>query len=250
MLKDLFSSQSQDYARYRPAYPPALFEYIYTKVKNFDLAWDCGTGNGQSAIQLSKRFTKVYATDISEQQLDNAELTNNVAYAKEPAERTTLADNSVDLVTVAQALHWFDLPAFYKEVNRVAKIDAVLVAWTYNLLSVNDTVDAHIHDFYFNALHGYWHIERNYVDTGYANLPFPYTGMDCPQFYIETSWRLEDLIGYLNTWSGLKKFISVNKSNPTDKLREDLRRVWKAEEIKTIKFPLYLKLAKVSSFQP
>lgn len=248
-MKDLFSSQSSNYARYRPAYPSALFEFIYSTVSCFDLAWDGGTGNGQSASVLANRFTKVFATDMSEQQLMNAPPTNNIAYAQEPSEHTSLADNSVDLITVAQALHWFDLPAFYNEVRRVAKREAMLAAWTYNLLSVDDHADRYIHDLYFQTLQGYWDAERHYVDTGYANLPFPFYEIESPPFYIEAEWTLENLIGYLNTWSGLRKFVSVNKINPTEQLRKDLRANWQAEEVKIIKFPLYLKLAKVSSFK-
>lgn len=247
-MKDLFSDHAKDYANFRPVYPPALFNHIYENVSAFDLAWDCGTGNGQCASQLAQRFTKVYATDISEQQLSQAPITNNVAYTKEAAERISLPDHCVDLVTVAQAIHWFDLPAFYAEVNRVSKTDGVIAAWTYNLLSVNEDVDALISDFYFNTLEGYWDPERDYVDKLYENLPFPYVAIETPPFFIEASWMLAQLEGYLNTWSGVKKFIKVNKVNPVKDLVRNLEKRWRSDERKVILFPIGLKLAKISSF--
>ena len=248
-MKDLFSQYAGDYAKYRPHYPAALFEFMYTQGDTFDLAWDVGTGNGQTAVQLSKKFRQVYATDISLEQINHATPANNIAYAQESSEQTRLGTNSVDLITVSQALHWFDFSQFYVEVNRVAKKDALIAAWTYNLLTVDDAIDNLIRDFYFETLANYWDAERRYVDLGYANLPFPYKQIEHPDFHIETAWTLEELQGYINTWSGLKKFIALNKMNPLDELIMSLKKIWPAGERKKIKFPLHLKLAKVSTFQ-
>ncbi len=248
-VKDLFSSYANDYARYRPIYPAELFAFIFKQLDAFDLAWDCGTGNGQSAVELSKQFAHVHATDISMKQLEEAPRTNNIAYAQEPAEHSSLADNSADLITISQALHWFDLPAFYAEVERVAKPEAIIAAWTYNLLQIDERTDALIATFYFETLKGYWDDERIYVDMGYANLPFPYTELEHPGFSIEANWTLKQLEGYLNTWSGLRKFINANKINPLDKLIPNIREYWQEDERRKISFPLYLKIAKAATYK-
>jgi len=130
---DNFSKGAADYAIFRPESPQEVFDFLYRHVKNFDTAWDCGTGNGQVAAKLSERFKQVYATDISSEQLGHAEKRDNIIYRKERAEQTTLADNSIDLITIAQAIHWFDFDTFYKEVRRVAQPGALIAAWTYNL---------------------------------------------------------------------------------------------------------------------
>lgn len=248
-MKDLFSTYAGDYAKYRPQYPDELFAFIYSKVDVFDLAWDCGTGNGQSAVELAKKFKQVIATDISLEQLRHAVPTNNIAYAQELSENTSLGDSSVDLITISQALHWFNLPAYYQEVNRVGRPDAIIAAWTYNLLSVDEEVDSQIQNFYFKTLEGYWDKERKYVDSGYIDLYFPYAEMESPGFCIEVQWSLEDLIGYINTWSGVKKFISRNNVNPVVELFNNLKYCWQRQNIKTVKFPLHLKLARISTFK-
>ncbi|HMI78613.1 MAG TPA: class I SAM-dependent methyltransferase, partial [Ferruginibacter sp.] len=146
-MKDNFSQQASGYAQYRPQYPEELFAYILRFVKEKKLAWDCGTGNGQSAKALSNYFEKVIATDISQKQIDNAYKASNIFYAVEPAEQTTLADKSVDLITVAQAMHWFNFEKFYAEVNRVAKPGAVIAVWTYNLLKISKEIDDLINEY-------------------------------------------------------------------------------------------------------
>lgn len=247
-VKDLFSSYAHDYARYRPRYPEDMFAHIYKQLTSFNLAWDCGTGNGQSAVELAKHFKQVYATDISLEQLQQAMPAINVTYAKEPAEHTTLADNSVDLITVSQALHWFDFSAFYTEVNRVASADAIIAAWTYNLLQVDEKIDPLIKEFYFKTLGNYWDAERDYVDRGYANLPFPYTDSANRDFYIEITWSLKEMAGYISTWSGLRKFITRNNLNPLDELIGNIQKYWPGNESKKIRFPLHIKTGKVSTF--
>lgn len=198
-MKDNFSTQANVYAQYRPGYPKELFAYILSFVKEKHFAWDCGTGNGQSALQLSGNFKKVFATDISQKQLDNAAAKENIIYALEPAEKTSLADRSVDLITVAQAIHWFKFDAFYTEVKRVAKPGAVMAVWTYSLLKISGEIDKIINAYHFSTLKNYWDPERKYVDDGYATIPFPFTEIKTPAFNIELNWSLNELEGYLNT---------------------------------------------------
>ncbi len=246
MMKDNFSQQAAGYAKYRPQYPEALFTYILGFVKERTCVWDCGTGNGQSAQVLCSYFDKVIATDISRQQLDSAYKATNIIYALEPAEKTSIVSGSVDLITISQALHWFNFELFYAEVNRVAKPGAVIAAWTYSLLKISDAVDEVIKDWHFNALKNYWDAERQYVDGYYSSIPFPYSKIETPEFYIENYWSLADLEGYFNTWSALQKFILAEGFNPVPAVIEKIKPLWGSSEKRQIIFPLHLLLATVN----
>ena len=240
-MKDYFSKQSQAYAKYRPVYPPSLFEFIFSLVEEKQLAWDVGTGNGQTAAALAAGFSRVFATDISEQQINNAEKADNIIYAVEPAEHTSLQNESVNLVTISQALHWFNFPVFYEEVKRVAKPGAVVAAWTYTLLKIDPQTDQLIYDHHYDTLEDYWDDERIYVDEGYANIPFPFNQIPSPYFNIEVNWNLQQLEGYLNTWSALQKFIKINGTNPVPALMEKIKKQWPEDETRAIVFPIKLK---------
>ena len=244
-MKDNFSTRAAIYAKHRPTYPSALFEYIMSFVQNKKLAWDCGTGNGQSAIELSRYFENVFATDISSKQIEHAKKGNNIIYTLEPAEKTNLADNSTDLVTVSQALHWFKFDEFYVEVKRVSTATGIIAAWTYSLLQVDEITDALIHKYHFETLEAYWDEERKYVDDGYQSIPFPFKQISSPAFQIEVNWGLEELEGYFNTWSALQKFIAANNYNPVPALIEKIKLNWPAAEVKKIIFPIHLKLGYV-----
>jgi ubiquinone/menaquinone biosynthesis C-methylase UbiE len=244
-MKDNFSKQSATYARYRPTYPPELYDFILSHVHGKETAWDCGTGNGQAAKELSKAFSKVFATDISQKQLDSAFRAENIFYSVQPAEKTNFVDNSFDLVTVAQALHWFRFDEFYKEVERVIKPGGVFAAWTYSLLRTTDEINAMIRDHHYNTLGDYWDEERKYVDDEYRNIPFPFARLNVPAVTIEYNWTIEELEGYLNTWSALQKFIRNNKYNPVDDLLRNIKPHWKQERMKII-FPVHLLLGKIS----
>lgn len=240
-MKDNFSAGSDKYARYRPDYPQQLFDFLLNYVPGRNLAWDCGTGNGQTAAVLSRYFKKVYANDISSKQLSNAIIKDNILYVQEPAEHTTVQPGTVDLVCISQSLHWFDTDTFYAEVKRVAAPEGIIAAWTYNLIQVDKATDALIHDLHFNIIGKYWDKERAHVIAGYSTLPFPFTIIDAPDFTIELNWTPEDLEGYLDTWSGLHKFIQAEKYNPLKQVMEKIHRNWTPGETKPVKFPLQLK---------
>ncbi|MGG9963908.1 class I SAM-dependent methyltransferase [Ferruginibacter sp. SUN106] len=244
-MKDNFSKQAAGYAKYRPQYPETLFTYIVDFVKEKNTAWDCGTGNGQTAAALSKYFNTVIATDISQQQIDNAYQANNIFYSLQPAEQTHLANKSIDLITVSQALHWFNFEQFYAEVNRVAKPGAVIAVWTYSLLQITPAIDAIIHHYHFNTLANYWDAERKYVDDNYASVPFPFEEENTPPFVIQLNWSLKDLEGYFYTWSALQKFITANSYSPVDALMEQIKPLWGAEEKREIIFPVHLRLGTI-----
>ena len=242
-MKDNFSKQAAVYAQYRPQYPDELFRYIMGFVKENNMAWDCGTGNGQSAKELSKFFNTVFATDISQKQIDNAYRADNIFYSLQPAEQTGLPAESIDLVTVSQALHWFNFEKFYAEVNRVAKPGAVIAVWTYSLLRISEIIDPVIEHYHFNTLGNYWDAERKYVDDNYTSIPFPFEEIKTPAFAIKVNWDLHDLEGYLQTWSALQKFIAANNSSPVDAVIAQIKPLWGSNEKRELIFPVHMRLA-------
>jgi ubiquinone/menaquinone biosynthesis C-methylase UbiE len=243
-MKDNFSRQADVYAKYRPDYPKELFDFILSYVSNKAIAWDCATGNGQTAKVLAKHFGKVYATDISQKQLDNAEQAANIFYSLQAAEQTNFPDHQFDLVTVSQALHWFRIENFYTEVKRVGKPGAYLAVWMYGGLTISPEIDRLKQNHYSNTLGAYWDTERKHVDDNYANIPFPFAEINCPSFNIKSHWTIEELAGYLNTWSALQKFIIVNNYNPVNDLVKQIRPHWKKERME-INFPVTLRMGQI-----
>ncbi len=244
MAKDNFSGHSAIYAQYRPSYPDELFNFILKQVKQHEAAWDCGTGNGQTAKKLSMIFRRVEATDISPQQLAHAMQGENIFYSLQPAEQTRFADNSFNLVTISQALHWFDPHLFYPEVNRVMQPGAIIAAWCYSLLKISPAIDQLLQHYHFVTLAPYWDQERRYVDEAYETIPFPYARIASPSFYMRYEWSLSQLEGYLRTWSALPRFISARGYDPVVALMEDIRRCWTGDRLPVL-FPLHLLLGKI-----
>ena len=244
-MKDNFSRQADIYKKYRPTYPKELYDFILSKVENKNTAWDCGTGNGQTAKELAKYFEKIFATDISEKQIQNAEQAENIYYSIQPAEKTNFPDNTFDLVTVSQALHWFDVNKFNEEVKRVAKPGSWIAVWMYSLASISPEIDQLINvKHYKEVLGSYWDYERKFVDDNYSTLPFPFREIECPVFKMSFDWTLQELEGYLNTWSALQKFITKNNYNPVDELITQIKPLWYQERRKVV-FPVYMKMGRI-----
>ena len=243
--KDNFSRQAGDYARFRPLYPQALYDFLFSLTPARDAAWDAGTGNGQVATQLAAAFRHVYATDISAGQLAKAVPRDNVTYRACRAESTGFPEGAFDLVTVAQALHWFDFGAFYAEVHRVARPGAVLAAWGYNLLHIEPAVDALVREFYHDVVGTYWDAERRHVEASYATVPFPFPELPAPPLRMTTHWGREDLLGYLNTWSAVQGYVRGHGTNPVEALRPRLEAMWPADETREVQFPLFLRAGRV-----
>jgi len=244
-MKDNFSRQADLYSRYRPAYPQELYDFILNHIDIKQVAWDCGTGNGQAARELAKYFEKIFATDISQKQIDNAHQAKNIFYSIQPAEQTNFPDKTFDLITVSQALHWFQFDKFYTEVNRVAKPGAWIAVWMYGLLSISPETDELVAvQFYKNTLGTYWDYERKFVDDNYSTIPFPFQEIQTPLFEIHFEWTLEELQGYFNTWSALQKFITANQTNPVDDLMKKIRAIEKNEKMKIV-FPLHLRMGRI-----
>jgi len=244
-MKDNFSTQSDQYAKYRPAYPNDFFDYLNSIIPNRQNAWDCGTGNGQVAYALAKTFDKVFATDISSSQIDNALQADNIWYSVQPAETTNFNNGQFDLIVIAQAIHWFDFDKFYIEVKRTAKDNAIICVVGYSLIKITEPIDNIITDFYTNVIGSYWDKERKYIDENYTTIPFPFDEIRTPKFVNTQHWTLEHLIGYLNTWSAVKHFIKQNNYNPIDKLQKDIEQLWGNEQTKEVRFPLLLRIGRI-----
>ena len=244
-MKDNFSTQPDKYAKYRPTYPPDLFAFLNLNVQDKQNAWDCGTGNGQVAYKLARVFDNVFATDISQSQIDHALQADNISYSVQPAEKTNFGNNLFDLIVVAQAIHWFDFGRFYTEVKRTAKNNALLCVVGYGKLKISRQIDNAIADFYYNVIGTYWDKERRYIDENYKTIPFPFDEIQTPDFVNEQYWALEHLIGYLNTWSAVKHFIKQNNYNPIGKLQKDIEQLWGNKQIRQVHFPLLLRIGRI-----
>jgi SAM-dependent methyltransferase len=244
-MKDLFSSHAATYAAFRPTYPEALYEFVFSFVKHKGTAWDCGTGNGQVASRLAKDFERVYATDISENQLKNAVTAPNIDYSLTPAEKTSFPEDSFDLITVGQALHWFDLDKFYAECRRVGKPASVIALWGYGNIMINREVDSIVDHLYTEVVGKYWDSARRHVETAYRDIPFPFDSRKTPSFFIEAEWTLAHLIGYLESWSATQKYMKENGVNPVKNVEKQLLEAIHAARPFPIRFPVFLKLGSV-----
>lgn len=243
-IKDRFSSLSDGYRKFRPVYPTELYNYLFSFCAKTYTAWDCGTGNGQVASVLSAHFNAVEASDISEKQMQQAPVLTNVRYTLQRAEATDFKDGSFDLITVVQALHWFDVELFFKEAERLLTPAGVLAVWGYGLLRISDEIDPLIDSFYKDVIGAYWDDERKHIDNQYENMPFPANGTENNnRFSITVSWNLEQLRGYFNSWSGVQNYSKHRGNNPVDLLMVQLAEVW-GEPEREVRFPLFVKIVR------
>ena len=225
-FKDHFSKQAAGYAKFRPCYPKALFVYLGGIAPSRELAWDCGTGNGQAAVGLASVFDRVLATDASEKQILNARPDERVEYRVTVAEDSGIKSEILDLILVAQALHWFHLDRFYAEARRVLKPNGVLAASAYKFLRITPEIDHLVNHRYYHKIVGpFWPPERALVEK-FEELPFPFLEIQTPSFEMIAQWNLEQLMGYLRSWSATQRFIAANQRDPLDEIADELRRAW------------------------
>ena len=223
---DHFSRDSVAYARFRPRYPPELFAWLATLPAGRSVAWDCGTGTGQAAALLTPHFDLVVGSDPSRTQLASADRTSGARYFAGSSESSALGRRRVDLVTVAQALHWFDRQRFYREVTRVLSPGGAFAAWSYGLLRSTPRVDRVITRFYEETVGAWWPPERALVEKGYQNIPIPIAEVAGPPFSIEARLTLDELLGFIRTWSAVGRFIAARGHDPMPELGEALGPVW------------------------
>lgn len=243
MPSDHFSSVASQYARSRPTYPDELFDWLAAHCGRRGLAWDVGAGNGQASIALAERFDKVLATDLSEGQIAEAPRHERIEYRAAPAERSGLDGHSVDLVTVAQALHWFELDPFYAEVRRVLRPDGLVAAWTYGVLSVEgEAVDRIVDDYYHRIVGPHWPAERRHVENGYAELDWPFQPVAGPVFAIRRQWNLDELLGYARSWSATSRMQRATGMDPVAAFDERLAAEWGPRDgLRTVTWPITMR---------
>ncbi len=245
-FKDHFSGLAARYLAYRPSYPASLFDYLARSCPQRQRVWDCACGSGQATAALAERFENVIATDASQQQVAAAPARTNVTYRVAPAEHSGIESSSLDLVTVAQALHWFNLDAFYEEVQRVLKSSGVLAVWTYGVLHVEGAeTDALVQEFYYDVVGPYWPAERRLVEEGYRELPFPFAELSTPSFNMEERWKREHLLGYMRTWSATARYVDDKQVDPVAALEQRLAPLWPdSESHRTVTWPLALRVGR------
>lgn len=247
-FKDYFSKQSKIYSASRPRYPKELFEYLRTLAPSTELVWDCATGNGQAAVSLAEHFKKVIATDASRNQIDNAFELENIEYLVAPAEEIYLEDETVDLVTVAAALHWFDLDRFFAEVKRVLKPGGVLAVWSYGESNINNEIDPVMDYFAKEYLYDYWPEEArmNWMHR-YENISMPFEVIDVPKFEMAMEWNLEQFINYLHSWSAVQKHLEKSRFDPVEIVFPDILEMWgDIKNVMKVRWELIFKVGRKS----
>lgn len=243
-FKDHFSNVAKTYATYRPQYPSELYAWLASISPNTELAWDCACGTGQASLGLAGQFQRVIATDASEQQIAAAEAHTKIQWRVAPAEASGLADHSVDLTTVAQALHWFDLDKFYAEAQRVLKPNGVLAVWTYGVLKIAEPrIDA-FQDFYSHTVGPYWPPERAIVESGYRALVFPFQELAAPKFSMQLNWSKAQLMGYFRSWSATDRYTKARGTDPVSLLEEQLAPIWDETTSYLTEWPLAFRVGR------
>jgi len=225
-FQDHFSTQAKTYAASRPTYPAALFKALAELAPARGLAWDAGAGNGQASVALAAHFARVVATEPSAAQLAAATAHSRVTYQKSAETAPMLADASVDLVTVAQAVHWFDRSKFYREVRRVLRPGGVVALWGYELSGITPEVDAAVLRFYRGPIGSYWPPERVHIESGYRSIEFPFVEMTFPVAAMELDWTLPQFAGYLRSWSAVVRFQKEKGFDPVAELEAELAPLW------------------------
>lgn len=244
-FKDHFSSASDQYAAYRPDYPAALFDWLASQCAEPNTAWDCATGSGQAAQGLAQYFRNIVATDASSGQVRHATAHPIIDYRVALAEASGLADRSVDLVAVAQAAHWFDLPRFYAEVSRVLKPGGAIALWGYGRMVLPGDLDAPFRRFYAETVGPFWPPERALIDDAYRSLDFPFSEIQPPAFHIEVEWALPRLIAYLSTWSAVKRYRAERGEDPLPALMAELQPLWGDPDAALhLQWPLFLRVGR------
>lgn len=242
-FKDLFSRQSKIYSVARPSYPRELFDFIVEYGNERLKAWDCATGNGQCAISLAHYFDHVIATDASENQIKHASPNPKVIYHTATAESSGISDNSIDLVTVATALHWFNIPEFFEECKRVLRPNGLVAVWAYTDTKINDDIDPLVEKLGGEILKDYWAPEVKIIRDKYQTIDFPFREIKTPVFESQLKWSLHDLKAYFESWSAFQKYLEIKKENPLDLMKKEIEEAWgDPMHRKTITWPIYMRL--------
>jgi SAM-dependent methyltransferase len=239
-FKDHFSGHAQRYAEARPTYPDELFSYLKEVSNDHKTAWDCATGNGQAAAALAPFFEKVLATDASNEQIQQARQCVNIDYQVMAAENPSIEDSSIDLITVAQAIHWFDIDKFFAAAERVLKPGGILAVWSYGLHEINQLCDEVTTYLYSDIVGKYWPSERCFVEKRYEDIQFPMSKIEAPAFDMRCQWSVDDVLNYYGSWSAVQRYIAENGTSPIELIKADFKAAWGEEEVRSVRWPLAL----------
>lgn len=250
VCKDYFSNHALTYAKARPGYPDALFQWLAGQCRHQRLTWDCATGNGQAAHSLAGYFRQVFASDASVDQLAVAQAHERIAYCAAAAESVPLPAASVDLVTVAQALHWFDIDRFFRECERVLVSGGLLAVWSYDLCEVDGPVDTATRYLYKDLLGDYWPPERSLVEQHYQGIAFPFTALETPGFRMRSYWQREQFVAYLQSWSASQRYLRDRQTDPVTRIAADLVAAWPDRVEKAVEWPLTLIVCRKQAIPP
>lgn len=246
VMRNWFDRGGQSYSRFRPEYPPELSAYLATIAPNAALAADVGCGTGQLTQQLADHFTRVAGFDPSDDQVAHAVPRDNITYQRAPAEDIPLPSRSTSLITAAQAAHWFDLPAFYAEVRRIAEPNAVLALISYGVLRLEGGLNERFNQFYWQEIGPYWPAERRLVDSGYATLDFPLAAIEAPLLSIRLDWNLEQFLGYISTWSAVRQAKEAGRQDLLQSFARDMAVLWGAPQGKrSVTWPINMRVGRL-----
>ncbi len=248
MPSDHFGPVADGYAAFRPSYPASLFDALAALAPSHTLAWDCGCGTGQAAVALAERFTAVCATDASASQIAHATLHPRITYGVAPAHESGLPDHSVDLITVAQALHWFEVDAFHADVRRVLVPNGIVAEWSYGLLRAPElpsiTLAVQTLDDFLGA---WWPPERRHIDNAYADLAFPFEASNIGTHTMSANWTGAQLLGYLGTWSAVTRYRAAHDDDPLHAVRVVVAEEWPQDFTRRMEWPLCIRVGRVLS---
>ncbi|MDX1455691.1 MAG: class I SAM-dependent methyltransferase [Gammaproteobacteria bacterium] len=243
-FQDHFSAHAADYASARPTYPPRLFEWLAEQCEERQLAWDVATGNGQAAMSLAEHFEKVLASDGSAAQLEAAQRHPSINYQQAVAGDPWLPGDCVDLVTVAQAVHWFDQERFFADAMRVLKPGGVLAVWGYGRVEVSPNIDRIEEVFYKDVVGDYWPPERSQLDAELSELEMPGESIEVPDFEMSVTWTARQFINYIGTWSAVRRYRDAKGHDPLVWLQGELDPFWRSHERRRVRWPLFLKVSR------
>lgn len=241
-----FQQGGEAYALSRPTYPPELAQQLAGSCAERLLALDVGCGSGQLSALLADHFDQVIATDVSADQLDHAQQRPNILYRQEAAENMSAASDSADLIVAAQAAHWFDLPRFYRECRRVGKPGAVIALASYGVPYLEGPLNARLQQFYWQQTAQFWPAGRHHVETGYAELPFPFSHWPSPALFIHRDWSIDQLLGYMQTWSAYRRALDAGRREIFERFGEQLTAVWgEPGSLQRITWPISMRIGRV-----
>ncbi|MBZ0184824.1 MAG: class I SAM-dependent methyltransferase [Candidatus Obscuribacterales bacterium] len=243
---DQFSKQAERYSRFRPGYPDKLYDFLIELVENRQIAWDCATGNGQAAVKLAEHFDKVLATDASTRQIELAKPHEKIEYRVATAEESGFPEASIDLISVANAIHWFDLPGFFKEAKRVLKPGGIVAAWCYENFEIEESVK-HAFVSLYDEIKDYWAPQLDHVRSHYKTIDMPFHSIEPPDLEMKSEWDLAQCLGYLSSWSAVQNYINEKNESPIELNYQKIESVWGTPSIRrSVAWKLHMKIGRAS----